>query len=253
MHNCSEMQVKKIIHIDMDSFFASVEIRDKLELASKPVAVGGLAEHRGVIATSNYIARKYGVHSAMSTSKELTICPNLVVIKPNIEKYNEVSQKINKIFYEFTDQIEPVSIDESYLDVTNCKGFNGSATKIAIEIKKLIYQQEKLTASAGVSINKFLTKIASDWNKPDGLFVLSPGKVNSFVKNLSLTKIPGVGKVTAKRLAELGFFTYGELQSCSLEELRKHFGKFSYKLYSFVRGIDCREIVTSRIRKSLSV
>ena len=244
---------RKIIHIDMDSFFASVEIRDQPELATKPVIVGGMPEHRGVVATSNYVARKYGIHSAMPTARAVKLCPSLVIIYPNMNKYKKVSENIHNVFKQFTDKVEPLSLDEAYLDVTECKECLGSATLIAKEIRKIIYDQENLTASAGVAPNKFLAKVASDWNKPDGLFVITPGEISAFVENLSIKKIPGVGPVMASKLKQLGIFVCKDLYEYSYEELRKMYGKMGDRLYYFARGIDDREVETSRIRKALSV
>ena len=244
---------KKIIHVDMDSFFASIEIRDNPSLATKPVAIGGLPDKRGVIATSNYTARQYGVHSAMSTAKALALCPKLIVIYPNMEKYQNTSKKIKKIFHAFTNKIEPLSLDEAYLDVTDCNACHGSATLIAIKIKALIYQQENLIASAGIAPNKFLAKVASDWKKPNGLFVIPPEQVDSFVLNLSVNKIPGVGAVMAEKLEKFGILTCKNLRAYPLTKLQEMFGKMGIRLYYFARGIDPREVETSRARKSLSV
>jgi DNA polymerase-4 len=245
--------MKKIIHIDMDCFYAAIEMRDNPRLKNKPVAVGGNPEKRGVICSCNYIARKFGVHSAMATAKALRICPKLILLPVNMEKYRAASEKIHKIFRSFTDIIEPLSLDEAYLDVTDCKHFCGSATLIAKSIRDKINWQLKLTASAGVAPNKLLAKIASDWNKPNGQLVITPENIESFISSLPVKKIFGVGKVTAEKLTKLGIKTCADLQKISLHDLIKRFGNFGAQLYELCRGIDNREVKPNRIRKSLSV
>ena len=245
--------MRKIIHIDMDAFFVSVEERDDPNLRGKPVAVGGEIRQRGVISTANYFARKFGVHSAMSTYKALQLCPQLIVVPVNMQKYKQISQHIRQIMAEYTDLIEPLSLDEAFLDVTNCKKCSNSATWIAEEIRNKIYLSENLTASAGISINKFIAKIASDWHKPNGQYLVAPAMVDEFVSILPVTKIFGVGAKTAERLHNLGIYTCADLQKRSQDELGKYFGKFGSSLYFLSRGIDNREVNPHRIRKSLSI
>ncbi len=248
-----EVHGRKIIHIDMDCFYAAVEERDNPELKGRPVAVGGFLEGRGVVSAANYEARKYGVRSALSSAVAIERCPHLVLVHPDMQKYKEESKKIRAIFENYTDRIEPLSLDEAYLDVTGLELFRGSATLLAAQIRKEIYQATGLTASAGIAPNKFLAKVASDWNKPDGQFAVSPEKVDSFIVSLPVEKIWGVGKVTAKKIHELGVSTCGELQSFSRSELKNRFGKFGVFLYDICRGIDEREVNPSRERKSLSI
>ncbi len=234
----------------MDSFFASVEQRDNPELRGKPIAVGGTS-NRGVISTASYEARVFGVHSAMSTKKALELCPDLILLKSNFSKYKEVSEHIHRIFHEYTDIVEPISLDEAFLDVTHNKKDIELATVIAKEIKQKIQEQLNLTASAGISYCKFLAKIASDYNKPDGFFLIHPDKAQAFINNLKIEKFWGVGSVTAKRMHQLGIFTGSQLRQWSLEGLTKEFGKSGMIYYNFARGIDTRPVVASRIRKSV--
>ncbi|MDP1932750.1 MAG: DNA polymerase IV [Gammaproteobacteria bacterium] len=245
--------IRKIIHCDCDCFYASIETRDNPELRGLPVAVGGSALHRGVVATCNYEARKYGVHSAMPMATALRQCPNLIVIFPHMDKYREASRAVHAIFENYTALIEPLSLDEAYLDVTNADVFQGSATLIAQEIRRRVREEVGITISAGIAPNKFVAKIASDWNKPDGQFVVKPDEVDAFVKALPVKKIYGVGKVTAGRLNGMGIQTCADLRSYSEEELTSHFGSFGMNLYRLCRGIDEREVSTDRTRKSLSV
>ena len=245
--------MRKIIHCDCDCFYAAVEMRDNPKLMGHPLAVGGLPSSRGVVATCNYEARRFGIHSAMSSSRAVKICPDLVFVKPNISKYQEVSRKIHEIFEQYTSIIEPLSLDEAYLDVSDSGYCNGSATLIAEEIRNKVRRELNITISAGVAPNKFLAKVASDWNKPDGLFVIRPSDVQSFVKILPVSKINGVGKVTAAKLKVLGVETCGDLQRYSLLELSQKFGKYGARLYSVATGVDDRPVQTSRIRKSISV
>lgn len=244
---------RKIIHIDMDCFYAAVEERDHPEYRGKPLAVGGSPSRRGVLCTCNYPARKFGLHSAMPTQRALALCPNLILLPVNMEKYREASQVIREIFRQFTDLIEPLSLDEAYLDVTHTPGFDNSATRIAQEIKRQIFAQLALTASAGVGPNKFLAKIASDWRKPDGLMVITPDQVADFVTALPVEKLHGVGKVTAQKLHQIGLKTCQDLQSFTLHQLQDQFGKFGERLYQLCRGIDERPVEPHRIRRSLSV
>ena len=244
---------RKIIHIDADSFYASVEIRENPTLSDKPVAVGGRPGSRGVIATCNYLAREFGVRSAMSSLTASKLCPDLIFLRPNFALYKQVSQEIRSIFERYTDQIEPLSLDEAYLDVTDSEHLNGSATRIAQAIRQSVKEELNLTVSAGVAPNKFLAKVASDWQKPDGLFVIKPSEVDVFVKDLPVRKINGVGKVTAKKLADMGVQTCGDLREFDLSELCDRFGKYGNQLFNYARGIDNRSIKTDRIRKSLSI
>jgi DNA polymerase IV len=248
-----EMTQRKIIHIDADSFYASVEMREQPALVGKALAVGGSAQRRGVIATCNYEARKFGVRSAMPSSRALQLCPQLVVIKPRFELYREVSRQFHEVFRDYTDKIEPLSLDEAYLDVSDCKLCQGSATIIAQDIRRRIKEELKLTVSAGVAPNKFLAKVGSDWDKPDGCFTIAPDQVTEFVLDLPVSRINGVGAVTAAKLEQLGARTCGELQRIPLETLVRRFGKYGARLSSLARGIDDREVKTSRIRKSISV
>lgn len=246
-------KMRKIIHIDMDCFFAAIEMRDNPALRNKPIAVGGLPQQRGVLSTCNYIARKYGLHSAMSSARALQLCPQLIILPVNMEKYQRASQVIFRIFKQYTPLVEPLSLDEAFLDVTNCSYCKGSATLIAKTIKARIKKELNLTASAGVASNKFLAKVASDWNKPDGLFVITPDQVESFVKQLPVTAIFGVGKVTAAKLHNIGLKTCADLQKIPYDELSEKFGKFGGHLYDSCRGIDSRPVETEHVRKSLSV
>lgn len=247
------MATRKIIHIDMDAFYASVETRDNPALKSRPIAVGGDPENRGVIATANYKARKYGVRSAMPSWKAKQLCPDLLIIFPNFEKYKQESHAIHAIFHEFTDLIEPLSLDEAYLDVSDSTLFGGSATLIAKEIRRRIWKERHLTASAGVAPNKFLAKVASDWKKPNGIFVITPQEVETFVKQLPVEKIYGIGHVAAQKLHALGIYTCEELQKFDLMYLNEHFGSRAWNLYELCRGIDNRPVMVDHIRKSLSV
>jgi DNA polymerase-4 len=236
----------------MDCFYAAVEIRDNPSLIDKPVAVGGSAQ-RGVLCTCNYVARQYGIRSAMPTAYAYRLCKDLIVLPVNMEKYREAANLIHGIFREFTDLVEPLSLDEAYLDVSDSAHFSGSATLIAKEIRKRIIEQVELTASAGVAPNKFLAKIASGWKKPNGLFVIRPADVEAFVKNLPVKELFGVGKVTAEKLHNLGFKVCSDLYSVSLAELMQQFGKLGKQLYEQSRGIDTRSVESHKIRKSLSV
>lgn len=245
--------MRKIIHIDADSFYASVEMRDNPELRDKPVAVGGASDGRGVIATANYAARAFGVHSAQPSARARQLCPQLIIIAPRFELYRAISTQFREIFARFTDCIEPLSLDEAYLDVSDSPQCEGSATLIAREIRRHIREELELTVSAGIAPNKFLAKVASDWNKPDGLFTLSPDMVKEFMLELPVSRINGVGRVTTERLRRLGVETCGDLQQVPVEVLAKQFGKYGPRLAELARGIDEREVKTSRIRKSISV
>ncbi|WP_313386305.1 DNA polymerase IV [Chishuiella sp.] len=241
--------LRKIIHIDMDAFYASVEQRDFPELKGKCIAVGG-SEERGVIATASYEARKYGVGSAMSSIVAKRKCPQLIFVKPRFEVYKEVSNQIRQIFLEYTDLVEPLSLDEAYLDVTNNHKNIHIATEIAIEIKNKIKQTTDLTASAGVSYNKFLAKIASDYNKPNGIFVITPKIASEFIEQLPIKKFHGIGKVTAERMQMMGIHNGSDLKKLEIDKLQREFGKSGLYYYNIVRGIDNREVNPTRIRKS---
>jgi DNA polymerase-4 len=244
--------VRKIIHCDCDCFYASVEMRDDPSLRGRPLAVGGRAEQRGVVATCNYEARRYGIHSAMATAQAVKLCPDLILIPPNMEKYRVASRQIMDIYRDYTDLVEPLSLDEAYLDVTSSPHCKGSATLIAQEIRRRIHETVGITASAGVAPNKFVAKIASDWNKPDGLFLVRPDEVDAFVAVLPVKKLFGVGKVTAAKLHSLGAQTCGDLRDWSMDKLQQHFGSFGARLYDLCRGIDYRDVNPVRERKSIS-
>jgi len=245
-----EIPIRKIIHVDMDAFFASVEQLDNPDLRGMPIAVGGSSD-RGVVAAASYEARKFGVRSAMSSVLAKKMCPELIFVHSNFDRYKEVSQKIRKIFLEYTDLVEPLSLDEAYLDVTENKTGNPSATLIAKEIRQKILEQTGLTASAGISINKFIAKVASDINKPNGQKTINPEEVIPFLENLSIRKFYGVGKVTQEKMYNLGIFTGKDLKSKSLEYLSETFGKSGSYYYYVVRGIHSSEVKPNRIRKSL--
>jgi DNA polymerase-4 len=246
------MTQRKIIHIDMDAFYASVEQRDNPGLRGKPIAVGGLPENRGVVATASYEARKFGVRSAMPSKRAVQLCPELIfVAPPRFAVYKSVSQQVREIFYRHTDLIEPLSLDEAYLDVTEDKQRIGSAIGIAKQIKAAIRDELQLTASAGISINKFVAKIASDMNKPDGLTFIPPDKVESFMENLPVNKFHGVGKVTAEKMNALNLFTGADLKRLTELELVRLFGKQGSFYYKIVRGIDERPVEPNRETKSI--
>lgn len=244
---------RKIIHCDCDCFFAAVEMRDNPSLSSVPLAIGGRSDRRGVIATCNYSARKFGVRSAMSTAHALKLCPHLTVVPGSMAKYKEVSQQIMSIFLDYTDVIEPLSLDEAFLDVTGSEHCHGSATLIAEEIRSRVETEVGITISAGIAPNKFLAKIASDWNKPNGIYVIKPEQVEGFLLSLPVKKISGVGDKTAQKMAQIGIVTCLDLRAKSLIELVERFGKFGKRLFELARGIDHRPVKTSRIRKSISV
>lgn len=235
----------------MDAFYASVEQRDFPEYRGKPLAVGGSPTGRGVVATASYEARKFGVRSAMSSRKAIQLCPDIIFVFPRFDAYKAVSRSIREIFQRYTDIIEPLSLDEAFLDVTEDKLNIGSALEIAQQIKKAIKDELNLTASAGISTNKFVAKIASDINKPDGLTFIGPSKIETFVNNLPVEKFFGVGKVTAQKMNNMQLFTGADLRKLSENELVKHFGKSGHFYYKIVRGIDDREVRTHRETKSL--
>lgn len=247
------MSSRKIIHIDADCFYAAIELRDDPRLQGRAVAVGGAADRRGVIATCNYEARSWGVHSAMPTARALKLCPNLVVIKPRMDTYKAASKQIHNILHDYTDCIEPLSLDEAFLDVSACEMCSGSATLMAKEIRSRIWQELRLVVSAGVAPNKFLAKIASDWRKPNGLFVITPDQLDDFVLALPVKKLHGVGKVTAAKLARMGINDCAQLREHSLLALSKAFGSFGERLWSLARGIDDRPVQPDSRRQSVSV
>lgn len=242
---------RKIIHVDMDAFYTSVEQMDYPELRGKPLAVGG-SENRGVVSAASYEARKFGVRSAMSGALAKKYCPALIFVKPRFDRYKEISIKIRKIFYDYTDLVEPLSLDEAYLDVTHNKKGNPSASLIAQEIRFRILTEVGLTASAGISINKFIAKVASDFNKPNGQKTVSPNEVFAFLEDLPIGKFYGVGKVTTEKMYQLGIFTGLDLKSKPLDFLEKHFGKSGAFYYNVVRGIHNSEVKSDRITKSVA-
>lgn len=246
------MEHRKIIHVDMDAFFASIEQRDHPELKGKPVAVGGTSE-RGVVAAASYEARKYGVRSAMPSRVAARKCPQLIFVKHRFDVYKEVSRQIREIFHQYTDLVEPLSLDEAYLDVTENKFDYHSAMFMASEIKKKVKEKTSLTASAGISINKFLAKVASDMDKPDGFTVILPEEVEAFVEQLPIEKFYGVGKATQDKMHRLGISTGKDLKTRDRIELINLFGKFGNYLYDVSRGIDNRPVRPDRIRKSFSL
>lgn len=244
------MPERKIIHIDMDAFYASVEQRDHPELRGKPLAVGH-PEERGVVAAASYEARRYGVRSAMSSQKAKRLCPQLIFVHGRMEVYKAVSRQIHEIFHTYTDLIEPLSLDEAFLDVTENKAGMTLAVDIAKEIKQRIREELGLVASAGISYNKFLAKVASDYRKPDGLCTIHPDQAMEFIAHLPIESFWGVGPVTAQKMHALGIHNGKELQGCSLEMLIRQFGKAGYLYYDFARGIDLRPVESVRIRKSV--
>ncbi|HEY5689723.1 MAG TPA: DNA polymerase IV [Yeosuana sp.] len=243
--------IRKIIHVDMDAFYASVEQMDHPELKGKPIAVGG-SEKRGVVSAASYEARKFGVKSAMSGIQAIRNCPELIFVKPRFDRYHEISKKIRAIFYDYTDLVEPLSLDEAYLDVTNNKKGNPSASLIAQEIRERILKEVGLKASAGISINKFIAKVASDYNKPNGQKTVTPEEAHEFLEKLDIRKFYGVGKVTTEKMYQLGIFTGKDLKSKSIEYLEAHFGKSGTYYYDVVRGIHKSEVKPNRVRKSLA-
>ncbi len=243
-------KLHKIIHIDMDAFYASVEQHDRPELRGKPIAVGYDGK-RGVVATASYEARQYGVHSAQAIATAKRLCPKLIVVAGRHDRYKEVSQQVHKIFHEYTDLIEPISLDEAFLDVTHNKKGMTLAVEIAKEIKQRIKEMTGLTASAGVSYNKLLAKIGSDWRKPDGLFTIHPDRALDFVGKLPIEKFWGVGPKTAERMRLMGITNGEELRNVSLKHLQEVFGKAGRMFYDFARAIDHRPVTVERIRKSV--
>jgi DNA polymerase-4 len=245
--------MRKIIHCDCDCFYAAVEMRDDPALRGKPLAVGGRAEERGVIATCNYEARAFGVRSAMPTARAFRLCPQIILLPPDFRRYSEASRQILAIYRDYTPLVEPLSLDEAYLDVTGIGRCQGSATRMAEEIRARIRAEVGITASAGIAPNKFLAKVASDWNKPDGQYVVRPEDVGAFVTALPVGKVFGVGKVTAARLQKRGVQTCGDLRAWDMARLVGEFGRFGVTLHQLCRGIDERPVRPEHIRKSLSV
>ena len=244
---------RKIIHIDADCFYAAIEMRDDPSLRGIPMAVGGSADRRGVLTTANYDARRYGVRSAMSTAHAMRLCPHLTVVPPQFNKYRDASRAMRTIFEEYTDMIEPLSLDEAYLDVTESSGAHVTATRMAKEIRAKVEDELDITVSAGVSVNKFIAKVASDWQKPNGLTVVTPEQVDLFVKALPVQKIPGVGAVTAQKMHRYGLKTCSDIRDWELHELIRRFGTFGVVLHERARGNDERPVQSSRTRKSISV
>ena len=245
------MLQRKIIHIDMDAFYASVELLSRPDLKDKPVVVAG-SRPRSVICAASYIARQYGLHSAMSVAKAKRLCPQAIYIPPDFSKYRKFSAQIHSIFSRYTQLIEPVALDEAYLDVTQYQGPLTYARDIAREIRQTIQTETGLTASAGIAPNKFLAKIASDWHKPNGQFVIAPSQVTKFLQQLPVGKIPGVGKVTEQKLHALGWHTVGDLSHAHLSVLIHYFGRWGYRLFELAHGRDERQVMPCRVRQQIS-
>ncbi|MCG9552827.1 DNA polymerase IV [Vibrio sp. Isolate31] len=253
MCSADQEKVRKIIHVDMDCFYAAVEMRDTPAYRNRPLAVGGHEKQRGVLSTCNYEARKFGVRSAMPTAKALQLCPNLLVVPGRMSVYVEISKKIREIFSRYTSVIEPLSLDEAFLDVTDSKQCHGSATLIAESIRRDIWNELNLTASAGIAPIKFLAKVASDMNKPNGQFVIPPKDVQAVIDELPLEKIPGVGKVSIEKLHQAGFFTCKDIKESDYRDLLLTFGRQGASLWKRSHGIDEREVIVERERKSVGV
>lgn len=245
--------MRKIVHVDCDCFYAAVETLDNPRLAGVPMAVGGPAQSRGVIATCNYEARAFGVKSAMPSSQARRLCPSLLILPPRFERYRAVSQQVQAIFRRYTDLVEPLSLDEAYLDVSGQTHCNGSATRMAQEIRAAVKHEIGITVSAGVAPNKFLAKIASEWRKPDGLFVVRPDDISTFVKALPVRKLHGVGKVTAGKLESMGLHTCADLQAADPEALLQALGSMGPYLRALAFGVDDRPVQVEYERKSVSV
>jgi DNA polymerase IV len=244
---------RKIIHCDADCFFAAIEMRDDPSLKDVPMAVGGDPYRRGVISTCNYEARAFGVRSALASAYAKKLCPQLIIIPHNMAKYRLAAEQLKSIFLDYTDKVEPLSLDEAYLDVSDVDIFNGSATLIAQDIRRRVSKEIGITVSAGIAPNKFIAKVASDWNKPNGLMVVDPSRVKFFLQHLPIKCIPGVGQQTALRLHSLGIYSCNDVLSWTEIALVQHFGKLGHRLHDFARGEDNRPVVTSYQRKSLSV
>ena len=245
------MRQRKIIHIDMDAFYAAVEQRDNPQLRGQPVIVGGDPGSRGVVATCSYEARAFGIHSAMSAARAYQLCPRAIFVRPRFDAYRAVSLQVRELFHEYTDLVEPLSLDEAFLDVTENKLGIEYGTRAAREILQQIHQRTGLTASAGVSYNKFLAKVASDVNKPAGLTVVTPEQAQDFIAELPIRRFHGVGRVTEKRMLARGIATGADLRHCSLDDLQRWFGKSGHYFYHIARGIDNRLVVPNRVRKSI--
>ncbi|QEA40932.1 DNA polymerase IV [Pistricoccus aurantiacus] len=243
---------RKILHADCDCFYAAVEMRDNPALEKIPLAIGGTADHRGVIATCNYPARAYGIHSAMPTARALRLCPELTLLPGDFDRYRQVSQEIQTIFHELTLKVEPLSLDEAFLDVSDVTRFRGSATWMARWLKQECLSRTGITLSVGAAPSKFLAKIASDWEKPDGLFVITPEEVDDFVTALPVKRLHGVGPATAAKLKAMDIETCSDLRRWPIDALLERFGKFGRRLYELARGIDDREVRVERERKSVS-
>ncbi|WP_110665568.1 DNA polymerase IV [Salinicola halophilus] len=245
--------MRKILHADCDCFYAAVEMRDDPSLTHIPLAIGGSAERRGVVATCNYPARRYGIHSAMPTARAVRLCPDLKVLPPDFNKYRQVSQQVLATFHELTPLVEPLSLDEAYLDVTEVEQFQGSATWMARWLKQEVLARTGIVVSVGVAPNKFLAKIASDWDKPDGLYVIPPQETERFITDLPVKKLHGVGPATAQKLESQGIATCADLRAQPLERLLDQYGKFGRRLHELAHGIDDRPVNVTRERKSVSV
>lgn len=252
MKSTTQVQ-RKIIHIDADCFYAAVEVRDNPALSGKPIAVGGSATRRGVIATASYEARKFGVRSAMASATALKRCPQLILIPGRMSVYREASRQMHEIFAEYTELIEPLSLDEAFLDVSDCPRCRGSATLIAQEIRQRIAERIGITVSAGIAPNKFIAKVASDWNKPNGQYVVTPDQVDDFLEALPVNRIWGVGKVTAERLEQQGIRTCGDVRRHDIYQFVQQFGQFGEHIHKLAQGIDERPVVSEWRRKSVSV
>jgi DNA polymerase-4 len=244
---------KKIIHIDMDSFYASIEISEKPFLKHKPVAVGGKPTERGVLTTCNYIARKYGIHSAMSSKKAMSLCKKLIILPVDVEKYKTISEEIFKIFKCYSKKIEPVSVDEAYIDVTHSEYCRGDPEEMAKQMRACILKDFKITASAGISCNKLISKICSDLKKPNNQYRICDDEIPEFIKNVRLNKLPGIGKVNFKKCLNLNMEYCKDMYNYSVDELINIFGVYGNTLYNFIRGVDNRKVDISRVRKSISV
>ena len=251
--NNTQPPLRKIIHIDADCFYAAVEVRDNPALRGLPVAVGGSAERRGVVAAASYEARKFGIHSAMASATAVKLCPELILIPGRMSAYREASRQMRDIFSDYTDLIEPLSLDEAFLDVSRCMQCKGSATLIAEEIRQRINDTIGITVSAGIAPNKFLAKVASDWNKPNGQYVITPDKIDTFLASLPVKKIWGVGKVTARRLDKLGIKTCGDVRRYDVFQFVEIMGNFGEHIHKLAHGIDSRPVVSEWRRKSISV
>ncbi|MGM0505808.1 MAG: DNA polymerase IV [Bacteroidota bacterium] len=251
MPSSHDKPVRKILHIDMDAFYASVEQRDHPEWRGKPVIVGGRPDSRGVVAAASYEARRWGIHSAMPASRARQLCPTAIFVRPRFEIYRQVSGEIRKIFSRYTDRIEPLSLDEAYLDVTLTEEGQQSAIRVAQRIRQEIRQETGLTASAGISVNKFLAKMASDVNKPNGYHVILPHEIEPFLDRLEIEAFHGIGKATGEKMRALGIFTGADLKKIDELELVRHFGKAGHHYFRIARGVDDRPVTPRRIRKSV--